>query len=272
MKLRASVRVVMVTCVRMRIFVVVLLVVLVVVVREVPMSVRVATRCSMGVSPVHGPLRTAEQAACLRRLQPIHNLGAGNELKGNIFKMMGVHDRIHDQSIHGHGHIQKTALRDGGPVLVAQRVTKLHAALNHLIGGQFSQTAQINNHHLTEVDSADHGPSGGLIPEEHIAIVQKGAPFKRHRNGLPTAGLFAKPSFLGVPLTQFKNINFGSGQPRLPRRFLVVPKHAFHELHSEFPFFPCSVISPLKNEGEHFFRTPPSFFQLKKYSCPKATA
>ena len=50
--------------------------------------------------------------------------------------MMCVHDRIHDEAVHRHGHVHEAVLYNGWPMLVAEGMSELDAALDELIGGQ----------------------------------------------------------------------------------------------------------------------------------------
>ena len=100
------------------------------------MVVRMSVGRRVGVTAVHGALRSAEQTAGLRRFEEIHDLGTGRKAEGDVFKMMCVHDRIHDEAVHRHGHVHEAVLYNGWPVLVAEGMSELDAALDELIGGQ----------------------------------------------------------------------------------------------------------------------------------------
>ena len=96
------------------------------------MVVRMSVGRRVGVTAVHGALRSAEQTAGLRRFEEIHDLGTGRKAEGDVFKMMCVHDRIHDEAVHRHGHVHEAVLYNGWPVLVAEGMSELDAALDEL--------------------------------------------------------------------------------------------------------------------------------------------
>lgn len=152
------------------------------------MVVRMSVGRRVGVAAVHGALRAAEQTAGLRGFEEIHDLGTGREAEGNVFKMMCVHDRIHDEAVHRHGHVHEAVLYNGWPMLVAEGMSELDAALDELIGGQLLEAAQIDDKHLAQVDFADDGLFRFFVPKEDVAVVQERVAVKGYRDGLSIAG------------------------------------------------------------------------------------
>ena len=195
------------------------------------MVVRMSVGRHVGVTAVHGALRSAEQTAGLRRFEEIHDLGTGREAEGDVFKMMCVHDRIHDEAVHRHGHVHEAVLYNGWPVLVAEGMSELDAALDELIGGQLLEAAQIDDKHLTQVDFADDGLFRFFVPKEDVAVVQERVAVKGYRDGLSIAGILAEPVFLSVPLAEFECIDGGVGKLGLPRGIVAVAKYIFYKLH-----------------------------------------
>lgn len=195
------------------------------------MVVRMSVGRRVGVAAVHGALRAAEQTAGLRGFEEIHDLGTGREAEGDVFKMMCVHDRIHDEAVHRHGHVHEAVLYNGWPMLVAEGMSELDAALDELIGGQLLEAAQIDDKHLAQVDFADDGLFRFFVPKEDVAVVQERVAVKGYRDGLSIAGILAEPVFLSVPLAEFECIDGGVGQAGLPRGIVAVAKYIFYELH-----------------------------------------
>ena len=121
-----------------------------VLVHVVMMSVmlRMSVGRGMCVAAVHGTFRTAEQAANLRGFKQSHDFGTRNEAKGDVLEMVRIHDRIHDQTVYGHGNVYESISHDGRPVLVAESVTKLNAAFDELIGRQRLKAGKIDDQHI----------------------------------------------------------------------------------------------------------------------------
>lgn len=166
-----------------------------------------------------------------RRFEEIYNLGTGREAEGDVFKMMCVHDRIHDEAVHRHGHVHEAVLYNGWPVLVAEGMSELDAALDELIGGQLLEAAQIDDKHLTQVDFADDGLFRFFVPKEDVAVVQERVAVKGYRDGLSLRVSLPEPVFLSVPLAEFECIDGGVGQAGLPRGIVAVAKYIFYKLH-----------------------------------------
>lgn len=120
-----------------------------------------------------GNFTAAEQTPRLGRGQQIRYFRAGGEMISDIREMMGAHHGIHDVLIHGKGDIDLALAHHGRPVLIAQGMSQGHASFHEHGQGQMGQRFQIDDQDFAEIDLADHRPAGVLVPQQHVAVVQK---------------------------------------------------------------------------------------------------
>jgi hypothetical protein len=144
----------------------------------------------------------AEETAYLMRREIGDNLQTLLELVAYAFEMMSLHHGEHNLLVDSERHIYLGALHYGGPVLVADGVTKFHRTTEHCLGILLKKSTEVDDQHRAKLH-AEHDSLLCLgIVGYDIAVNDLSVAFESHGILIILETLAEETAFLCSPLVE----------------------------------------------------------------------